>query len=511
MKKIYLFLSISLCAACTKVQPQEVELVALGGKPKSIEVAATVDTCTFELISNVDYKAQIVQGGNWASFLDDSMEMEGSGNGTIQVKVNANTGIKRVAKVVVEHSTRSDTLLVLQNCLPEYEETIVLETKSVIIPPEGGSAQIAYTSNVPDHLITTFAYSDRILNLVKDKGNVLFEVDANDTYNPLNTKVTLTFINGWEQKQVAEISVFQNFLAGDPEPPSDASFTIGTYNLWAVSARLSEYDNKKASVDRIWENSKKVVSQCIADMNLDILALQEVDTRMINDVTSYLKGNGMGYSSIFFYPDEANHDKQSADGILYKSSRFDLVSTFRYWISPTPLEQSYGWDEGAEPGPTFQYRYKDAVYYCFYDKFSSRNFIVTAIHGPQYPKARSHSSELMINYEKTLNTDRYPAFFIGDMNADDAVPSDPFLLQMREYCQDSYDVAAVKKGQRFTFAGSSTDAAPYKRLDYIFMHSDNANAFDVEEHTVNEDKYKVNSTYYYPSDHLPVYIKVKLK
>lgn len=507
MKRVLFILMAAAAISCSKSQPEPVEIVKLGAKPKTVEASECVDTARFEVISDAGYVARIIQGGNWASFLDGSQGLEASGNGTLEVKVNANTGIRRTAKIVLEHANRSDTLRVYQKCLPQYDETVALASTSATIAPEGGSVNIPFTTNVPRSLLTAYAYSDRILELGITNDELSFHVEANRTYNPLNTKVTLSFINGWEQKQSVEVTVFQNFLGMDDpgtDPTAKASFTIGSYNLWAIAARKAEHKAGEASEDRLWGNSQAAVSQCIVDMNLDILGLQEVETEMIGNVTSYLKSSGMGYSSLFFYPDQERPDKQSADGILYKTSRFELVSVQRYWISPTPERQSYGWDEDG-------YRYRNAFLCHFYDKHLAKNFTVTVIHGPQYAESRSHASDIMISMEKKLNVERYPSFFIGDMNADAADPSDPFTVQMRQYCSDSQDVAKSFAGPKYTFAGPATDAKPFKRLDYIYLHSDSGDAFDVASYHVNDAKYKINGTWYYPSDHLPVYIEVTLK
>lgn len=505
MKRLFLFILAAAAISCSKAQPERIEIVRLGANPKTLQASEFVDTCSFKVISDAGYVARIIQGANWASFLDGNHIIEGNGNGTLEVKVNANTGIRRTAKIVLEYSNRSDTLKVYQKCLPEYDETVVLSSTAVTIAPEGGSVNIGFTTNVPRSILTASAYSERILDLRTDNDELSFRVEANRNYNPLNTKVTLSFINGWEQKQSAEVTVFQNFLSmGEhgTDSSADASFTIGTYNLWTVAARSAEHKNGIASEDRLWGNSQTAVSQCIVDMGLDILGLQEADTEMIGNVTAYLKSNGMGYSSLFFYPDEERHDRQSADGILYKSSRFEMISVQRYWISATPDHQSYGWDEDG-------YRYRNAFFCHFYDKYLARHFNVTVVHGPQYPESRSHASDIMIAMEKKLNTERYPSFFIGDMNADDS--SDPFIVQMRQYCRDSQDEARSFTGPGYTFAGPHTDAKPAKRLDYIYLHSDAPDAFDVAGYHVNDSKYKVNGTWYYPSDHLPVYIEVTLK
>ena len=214
MKK-YVFFSIMaalLAVSCSKNAPQEVELVKLGGKPKTVKVGAGSDVAQFEVISNVPYTARIVQGNNWISFPGGNQTMSGEGNGNITVILNANTGIKRTAKIVLEYSTRSDTLRVNQECLPEYDEYVKLSETSVTIPPEGGDVEIGVTTNVMRHLITPFAYSERILGLGLRDGKLYFRADANDTYNPVNTKVTLTFINGWEEPQVAAVTVFQGFI-----------------------------------------------------------------------------------------------------------------------------------------------------------------------------------------------------------------------------------------------------------------------------------------------------------
>lgn len=283
----------------------------------------------------------------------------------------------------------------------------------------------------------------------------------------------------------------------------DDNMRIGTYNLWAVSARESEYNNGKTDRNRLWPNARNAVVQCIADLSLDIIGLQEVSPEMESWLRSELAYKCPGYNLLLRYPDETSRDKQSADGILYKADRFQLLQTERWWISPTPTVQSYGWDET-------DYRYRNIIYSLFHDKKAGKKFAVLVIHGPQHPESRSHAADIMIEMERHFNTGRYPAFFIGDMNAE-ADKKDAFNDKMRAYCDDALQLASINNGQKYSFAGSSATAEPYTRLDYIYLHSDTEDSFNVSEYTADTRKYAVNGKLYYPSDHLPVYIKVALE
>lgn len=293
---------------------------------------------------------------------------------------------------------------------------------------------------------------------------------------------------------------------------SNESFSIGTYNLWAVSARQAEYDKGNAVIERTWPYSESIVAGYVAELNLDIVGVQEMAPEQAAYLTDKFQKAGLGYASVFFWPDETDHAKQSADGLFYRSSRFVLKDWHRYWISKTPEVQSYGWDEGEYKDAHYHYRYRNAGYCHFYDKLTGRDFIVTVIHAPQYPEARENAARLMKQYEQDLNKARYPSFFIGDMNSNaDAVPEDGFNTVMRAYCDDAYKVAIKNNGQKYTFAGANCDRAPYVRYDYIYLHSDEADSFLVEEYAVGVDRFDVNGRKCQPSDHCPVYIKVKLK
>lgn len=203
---------LTAAAACSGYGPEEVEIIKLGGRPKALTIEASASACCFDIISNVPYEARIIQGGNWLSFADGGDKAIGEGNGMLELEANANTGIKRTAKIVLSYSTRSDTLRVYQSCLEEFEEKVELSSTACTIAPEGGSVELAVTSNVLPHLLVARAYSDRILDLKFEKGVLSFRVEENRSHNPLNSKVSLSFVNGWEQTQSADLTVYQNFL-----------------------------------------------------------------------------------------------------------------------------------------------------------------------------------------------------------------------------------------------------------------------------------------------------------
>ena len=207
------------------------------------------------------------------------------------------------------------------------------------------------------------------------------------------------YVNDANYKDMVFLDGSATDKGGNVAPSSE--FTIGTYNLWAVSARKSEYDSGKAIIERTWSYSKSIVAGYAAGLNLDILGVQEMAPEQETYLKNEFKKAGLGYDSIVFWPDEKDHNKQSADGIFYRSSRFVLKDWHRYWISKTPEVQSYGWDEGEYEDEHYHYRYRNAGYCHFYDRLTGRDFIVTVIHAPQYPEARKNAALLMKQYEQT--------------------------------------------------------------------------------------------------------------
>ena len=69
-----------------------------------------------------------------------------------------------------------------------------------------------------------------------------------------------------------------------PKQAEELDLRIGTYNVWADSARKGPIKKKRALETRSWENSKEAVAELIVKLDCDIIGLQEVSGTCRDDL-----------------------------------------------------------------------------------------------------------------------------------------------------------------------------------------------------------------------------------
>lgn len=322
--------------------------------------------------------------------------------------------------------------------------------------------------------------------------------------------------------------------AGDAS--AAVSVTVGSYNIWAPSARYNywnadgnHYDGT-VSEQRSWANSYRAVADMINWLDCDVIGLQEV-TKMVYQTTltsgnadydgnvhtlNSLLGN---YSWVIYNQHNTSYDNLSnnttanglgsTDAILYKRSVLTLVSKGRAWLNGTRTKapQDATWDEIGTNRP--------ATWAKFTHKASGKQFVFIVTHldlpdageesDPAYPQRRN-AQELITWFAPTYAGD-LPSVIVGDMNVDSG---DNYAILTSGRWQDVYDAMLSDGSLSYTekrFKGTmnaSKNEADFAlstwRPDHILTYGFTPSYYRVGRETFAT----ADGTQHWPSDHFPV-------
>ena len=269
--------------------------------------------------------------------------------------------------------------------------------------------------------------------------------------------------------------------------------TVGSYNLWVHGTGTGEY---------AWDLRKSILAKSIIDNGFDIFAFQEADATIRSELPGLVKSAGRTFEWWFVCRDNQTATSGEAVGIAYDPEIFTMSDQHWFWISETPDVCSYGWDE------TSYHRVCGTATFTL--KETGAKFMVMATHGPLGDKASDSCGSLFVERAKQYNPDNLPIFLIGDMNA---TPGSALSNTFRTWWSDPvFELDADKKtGPLGTFNGHSISRNMENetyRIDYIYYRGTTSHLW-VRSYSVNDTKYTTTASMY-PSDHLPVSLKVKV-
>lgn len=269
----------------------------------------------------------------------------------------------------------------------------------------------------------------------------------------------------------------------------------GGLNIKAMTFNVRVYSPEDGSNN--WPNRKNVVAQVIVNEAVDVVGIQEMswtlwvidqfrDLRQLLDADygSYGHGRDEGWIS----------DENIA--IFYKKSRFTLINSGVFWLSPTPDVVSIGWDAA--------YR-RIAVWVILEDKASGQRFFAINTHLDNAgATARLESAELILNKIGSLSGG-LPVVLMGDFNDVPSSPPVQYLVNTTtpNYLLHTKAAAVTQTGPNWTFHGFGT-VPPDQRvfIDYIFVNQQSS----VISHNVLPEKLDD----IYLSDHCPVTAEILL-
>ena len=224
MKKIFVaILAVAALASCSSpYYPEYRPIVSLGAETSNLVVENTEDIRRLAIISNVEYNATIISGSEWLSFADTEGTVRiGSGNEAVEFKHLANLNEKRVARLVLSADTRRDTIKIKQKGRTEDfieihdsdKELFSMENGTRMpIGWEGGEVSFRLRTSCMDHQLSAWSADETIVNGFKfENGLCTFFVSANDELQPRIVLFQISYIDGWGDKRVLELSIRQAY------------------------------------------------------------------------------------------------------------------------------------------------------------------------------------------------------------------------------------------------------------------------------------------------------------
>ena len=267
----------------------------------------------------------------------------------------------------------------------------------------------------------------------------------------------------------------------------DSKFRLVSYNVWI---------SKIGKGDNAWEFRKDRLAQSIVDLNADVIGMQEVDTRIQNELPGLLSKHGAPeYEWYVFSPYSADGKGNKAQALMYRKDRFKLLESHYFWMSETPEIMSKGWDEVKF--------YRGGFCVILKDLKTSKEFFLMHSHFPLGKEARANAADVAIAMEKKYNKKGLPSFLIGDLNNRPEAKGSEIL---RTHWTDTFLALPqeLKEGSEGTFNGVQLDRDmnTSARIDYVYFRNTEAPL----KYGCFNNKYDG----FWPSDHCAVYVEIKL-
>ena len=255
-------------------------------------------------------------------------------------------------------------------------------------------------------------------------------------------------------------------------------------NIISFNIRLNtSHDGENA-----WPNRSKMASGLLKFHDADIFGLQEALYEQITDLENDLKdfewigvGRDDGQKGGEFCP------------LFYKPSKFILVGHGNFWLSETPEKPGLGWDAACNRLVTWGR---------FQSKVTGKQFLVFNTHFDHIGKEARKNSAFLISgkIEEMTYNKNLPVILTGDFNL---TPDQEPVGVIKKILNDSRDISVEPPyGPVGTYNGFKIDSDLDRRIDYIFV-SKNIKILKYGTLTDMNDKR-------FPSDHLPVFVKLRL-
>lgn len=259
----------------------------------------------------------------------------------------------------------------------------------------------------------------------------------------------------------------------------------------AQSLKLMTYNIRldvESDGENNWSHRKNFFSSQMQFYEPDIFGVQEAKPNQVIDIASALPQ----YSYIGIGRDGIGQGESS--NIYYKKKRFKVVQNSTFWLSETPDVISKGWDAAIN---------RVCTYALFKDLETKKMFWVFNTHLDHMGEmARTNGIKLILSKIATLNTQKYPVFFMGDFNS---TPNEERIISLKKMMLDTRDISEEKPfGPIGTFNGFKHNEPVTDCIDYIFISKNST--FKVKKFAVLSDSKDLK----YPSDHLPVFVEIVL-
>ena len=274
---------------------------------------------------------------------------------------------------------------------------------------------------------------------------------------------------------------------------SEPILRIGTYNL-----RMAPLDR---GTPNAWELRQPRLVESFLKENMDICAVEEVDSAEQISIPRLLADKGLVYDSFFFCPYAQDGKGGRAHGLLWKKDRFTAGEPHFFWLSDPPELMQ----ENDHCGNVNYIRGGFCITLTDLQNGGAQYFVMVT-HAHLNKEDHAQNAHVFIDMEKRYNPDGLPSFFLGDMNA---CEEDACSATYRAYWTDSYhafDAAPeLRDGPVGTYNGWEPESCvqAQRRIDFIYYRGE----------TIRPLHYTCDNTLFEgfcASDHFPVVLECRL-
>lgn len=281
-------------------------------------------------------------------------------------------------------------------------------------------------------------------------------------------------------------------VAAFPEIPLERLYFEETLRIMSFNICCEdhpEYD---------WGDRKKKVASVIRFHKADLIGLQEASQDQIDDITRFLPEFHL-YAGARLH----NGSVDTHDSILFRKSRFDLLNSGFFFLSPTPDQPSKGWDA--------KY-FRAAAWVKLFDKKSQTTFYFFNTHFDYHSRAARDQSARLLRSKVAEIARSLPFIVVGDFNLFPELGGGEtyqILTDKNPFSEGRPLIDAQKcallphHGPTGTWSGFKEAGQPGIKPDYIFVDA----AIEVYQHGILADSFDGQ----FPSDHLPVVADLSLR
>ena len=240
--------------------------------------------------------------------------------------------------------------------------------------------------------------------------------------------------------------------------------------------------------ENAWTHRKEFLTNQIQFFSPDVMGIQEGLPGQIK----YMKDVLTDYKMIGHGRDEGDNGEYSA--IFYNTNKVKVEQDSTFWLSKTPEKRSKDWDAAIE---------RICTYGLFTDLESLEKVWIVNTHLDHVgQQSRVNSMKLIVAHIKVINTENHPVIIMGDLNVE---PDNELISNLKQNFIDTKEVSEFRFGPVGTFSGFNFSKPVTRRIDYIFVSK--SPKVKVKKYAVLSDSKDLK----YPSDHLPVFVKLELE
>ncbi len=291
---------------------------------------------------------------------------------------------------------------------------------------------------------------------------------------------------------------------------------VGSYNVAESDARMRQVKKGNFTPQRYYCNSADALATMIADLDCDIIGLQEVCDSMwvqagsgnidLRKMVAEKRGDA-DYDWVLF-PNTTSGKISYDSAIGYKKSRFKKMSSGIFWMTEIPDQAKSV--PGAPKGTD-----RPAVWAKFKSKQTGQIFYVYSTHLVLGSMHKDGGNEYNATHFMRVAQDRfepkYPSIVVGDFNC--AVGSEAFNIMTSGRWADTFEWMKAKgmellpEDLEYGTTAFNNESGPRKGvIDHIMFYK-----AEPLKYWVDRRKFPTSDgTLHYPSDHFPVIAELKL-